>query len=665
MADERKRPNDLPPGTPSASVAMAFDNGAQVLRGTPTQVVDAATPLASQVDAETGTGNGNRMSALRVSQAIAAQVGSGKLAYSPLESYPDSTVGAKLQQSVSVLDFGAKGDAVPIFSGIVYQGCTGTDDTAAFAAAAARALAIGARLTIPPRRYKLDCGFVIPAAELAIEGFGAQVLGPGRYEGVDAFTWSGFRQGDDDTLQTRIGRQLQQLPSIMGFRTAIKIINSAWLNIEVDLVQQCLNLSETIAEADAGGYNIDRRFCVQNRIYVKTMAEDCVHGNVKIIDAMSNQGIQGCEYNVKYIGGSGNFIENYYHSTNPSSRAATEVVDFFNSYICPIVDGNGGTAPSKQVIVGNIVPTEAINYAYFEHEPINMASPLTSYSGIGKGQLIITAGRYHATDAEPYQLQNFLTRGPRTTCEPSVGTLFIHVNPAATAPGNGSVATPFTSFSDALQIMRDMDGFGDACVIQLAAGTYSDPISIDTRYNSLGNFNLIIRGVASTPASCQLVGGVTVQGAIGNITFEDVTIATNNLVATKQANVSLNRVNFGAMSGVQLDVSQGATVDILSNYTITGGAAAHKRALAGGRIFCLGQTVTVSGTPAFSSAFAIVSGGGSTLTETGTTYSGSATGIRYAIDKLGHVETNGGTVATFFPGSTAGALSSATYGVFT
>lgn len=68
------RPADLPAaGSVSNDDITIVDTGAGVFKATPSQIVDAATPLASQVEAEAGTNNAKRMTPLRVKQAISAQ----------------------------------------------------------------------------------------------------------------------------------------------------------------------------------------------------------------------------------------------------------------------------------------------------------------------------------------------------------------------------------------------------------------------------------------------------------------------------------------------------------------------------------------------------------------------------------------------------------------
>ena len=65
-----------------------------------------------------------------------------------------------------------------------------------------------------------------------------------------------------------------------------------------------------------------------------------------------------------------------------------------------------------------------------------------------------------------------------------------------------------------------------------------------------------------------------------------------------------------------------------------------------------GITVTLTGTPAFS-AFASAASTGLINPASNVTFSGSATGARYAISSNGTINTNGGG-ASFLPGNSAG-----------
>jgi hypothetical protein len=76
------RPLDLPPAASvAANDALIVDKGSAVQKATPSQVVDAAIPLASQAEAEAGADNAKRVTPLRVKQAISAlTVSAAKLA---------------------------------------------------------------------------------------------------------------------------------------------------------------------------------------------------------------------------------------------------------------------------------------------------------------------------------------------------------------------------------------------------------------------------------------------------------------------------------------------------------------------------------------------------------------------------------------------------------
>jgi len=119
------RPKDLVVGTPNGSAALLFDNGVTVNRTTPLGLVDAARPVASQADAESGVDNAKIVTPLRVGQAIDAlsvtpaklastdpAKGAGLVGYSGTATYTDGTAGAALVEIVrpTMAPFYAVGD---------------------------------------------------------------------------------------------------------------------------------------------------------------------------------------------------------------------------------------------------------------------------------------------------------------------------------------------------------------------------------------------------------------------------------------------------------------------------------------------------------------------------------------------------------------------------
>jgi hypothetical protein len=114
--------------------------------------------------------------------------------------------------------------------------------------------------------------------------------------------------------------------------------------------------------------------------------------------------------------------------------------------------------------------------------------------------------------------------------------------------------------------------------------------------------------------------------------------------------IHVSHMNFGVSPNYHVYVEGGgAKFYCLSDvYTISGGASAHWGSELGGMINVSSTTVTLTGTPAFATAFSKASHI-SVQNLGGNTYSGSATGKRYDVQHSS-VVASGGTL----PGSVAG-----------
>ena len=123
------------------------------------------------------------------------------------------------------------------------------------------------------------------------------------------------------------------------------------------------------------------------------------------------------------------------------------------------------------------------------------------------------------------------------------------------------------------------------------------------------------------------------------------------LQATTQGVIWFNTVVFGTCGAQHIFAFQGAIV-ATGNYTINGGSTAHVVAQGSGTANISGVTITITGTPAFSTAFAQAAIVG--LVEAiGNTFMYSATGLRYQAATNGVIYTNG-QPTTYLPGGTAG-----------
>ena len=116
--------------------------------------------------------------------------------------------------------------------------------------------------------------------------------------------------------------------------------------------------------------------------------------------------------------------------------------------------------------------------------------------------------------------------------------------------------------------------------------------------------------------------------------------------------VAFKNLDFGACATSHIWAESGSVIAADGNYTISGSTTRHVFSTLAGTI-SLPNTimVTLTGTPAFSTAFAVASSLGAMLIQS--TFSGSATGVRYVISSNSVVNTGGGG-ASFLPGNSAG-----------
>lgn len=160
-------------------------------------------------------------------------------------------------------------------------------------------------------------------------------------------------------------------------------------------------------------------------------------------------------------------------------------------------------------------------------------------------------------------------------------------------------------------------------------------------------------GITTSTASTDAVNA---DGIKGSWTLEGVKFTTTGSgrhgVNVTNSRVNFGVVDFGACISNQLSVSQAGLAVFNANYSITGGAAIHWDARIGSIIQCVGRTITITGTPAFSTAFCSATKL-SMANVPSNTFSGSATGTRYTGSENSVVYSNAAG-ATYLPGNAAG-----------
>jgi hypothetical protein len=244
-------------------------------------------------------------------------------------------------------------------------------------------------------------------------------------------------------------------------------------------------------------------------------------------------------------------------------------------------------------------------------------------------------------------------------------SFFVSTTGSDSANTGLTAASPFATIQHALNyIANNVDLAGLIATIQLADGTYSAGVLMTQPFVGGGPANVVINGNSVTPTNVVLsTSGVCLQATGSGVGFSvqnlKMTSSAAHCILIQFAATILCGAGlvFGtATSGFHITSNTNGQIFIQNSYAITGGAQAHIfTQLSASSYESSGITVTLTGTPAFSVAFAEVIDG--SLIAQGVTFSGSATGVRYLASLNGTINTNGGG-ANYFPGNSAGSTAS-------
>jgi hypothetical protein len=218
----------------------------------------------------------------------------------------------------------------------------------------------------------------------------------------------------------------------------------------------------------------------------------------------------------------------------------------------------------------------------------------------------------------------------------------------------------FLTLQKAWDTILTLDLHGFTVTIQIGTGTFTGGVvasiaplggSVNIAGNGSANTILSTTSVNCIDIACPAL--VTVAAMkLQTATFGDCIISRNGARVTLGADL-----NFGACAGVHLRSQYFGYLFAGSNYTISGSAGYHLTAYTKGIIEMSGITVTLSGTPAWSGAFAAFLSD-SAISLFSVTYGGSATGKRYDGNLGSFLQSFGsGTSSSYFPGNVNGTAS--------
>ena len=214
-----------------------------------------------------------------------------------------------------------------------------------------------------------------------------------------------------------------------------------------------------------------------------------------------------------------------------------------------------------------------------------------------------------------------------------------------------------------------LDTNGYAVTIQVLDGTYNEAVTCPGP--KTGSGNITIQGNVADTDGVIIdggTGGAAVQNTMGagptlNLKYVKLQATGGSgsrygVNTTLWSYTNLDQVHFGVCTNAHISCQVfSRTVIQGNNYTISGAANNHIYILNFGVVEHNGGTVTISGTPAFASAFVNVSGGGYVPFWATPTWSGSATGKRYELSQNAIVNTSG-QLTTWLPGNAVGTTAS-------
>jgi hypothetical protein len=255
-------------------------------------------------------------------------------------------------------------------------------------------------------------------------------------------------------------------------------------------------------------------------------------------------------------------------------------------------------------------------------------------------------------------VQNAVGGGSRTIL---TGNKTYYVATTGNDANPGTSGSPWLTIQHAINVIANtIDLAGFTATINVGNGTYTGGVLINSPFT--GGGSVLLNGNTGSPSSCIISTTSADAIAVTNATLHvqgftvQTTTAGNGIKAGVNGAIYLDgAMNFGNCVNDHMNaIEAGSFIGINANYTISGNSTSGGHWVAqyaGAQISCIGQTITLTGTPSFGSAFAYCDGG--YLIIPSNTFSGSATGPRYAASNNGVINTGGGG-ATYLPGSSSG-----------
>jgi hypothetical protein len=246
---------------------------------------------------------------------------------------------------------------------------------------------------------------------------------------------------------------------------------------------------------------------------------------------------------------------------------------------------------------------------------------------------------------------------------PGPTTFYVATNGSDSNDGL-SATTPFLTLAHAIAVITGQIDFGSQAVtLQANPGhaAFTSPF-VFTPWAGGGSFTFDLGGGSITATNTDAI--YLLGDPPGLVVIQNGTLSTTGASGGQGLHhqmsglVEFKNITFGACVQNHILLNGGGSrLDCIGNYTISGNATHHAQVVSGCTLnisaqIAPGLTVTLSGTPAFSSAF-LFAVFPCLIAADGVNWSGAATGSRYLALYSGVIFTNG-QGPNYLPGSTAG-----------
>lgn len=309
---------------------------------------------------------------------------------------------------------------------------------------------------------------------------------------------------------------------------------------------------------------------------------------------------------------------------------------------------------SIEAVDGSVVPTGEWEVGLGKYSAANTLTRITVLSSSNADALVnFAAGTKHVsvtmTALQGASIRERVT-SPRTYYVRTDGS---NENTGLADTSGGAFAT----IGYAINVIVDTLDVQALVTVQVGAGTWTDAIVLDT---VTGAGPVEILGDDITPSNCLLsvTGNNCVYAARGVhgysiIGFKLTTTGWGyGICAADGARLFVGSLDFGACATGHMWSGNGASISAENDYDISGSAPSHIEVVSGGEALLYDYGVTLTGTPAFSTAFWSAASLGR-IECSGASFTGTATGKRYEVVSNAVIDT-GGEATTFLPGNVAG-----------